>query len=603
MTSGTTEQLLSDVYTDNSEPYLFRKTGGSDKVGSREYLDKIVGGSLAENQLIQNGDFSNGTTGWAKGNYVTWSVSNDGVDVVATQADNLLLKSFSFLPHVYLCAVNLKLTTATTNVGIRFGQAQQWKGCEAITSNQNVIGIFSVSSVQNNYIRISDLRATGNDNVHVYNVRLIDLTAEFGSTIANYVYSLETATAGAGVAWLRQYIDIDTYHPFSEPTLKHVEGLQSHDTTGLNQWDEEWEPGGFYTSTGLPWTTDTRIRSKNFIPVLPDTRYHIRIPEGDNSVILYYGKDKQFIITRSVGNGSIFTTPTNARFIMFNTGSRYVTIHGLNYNHDICINFSSAITNGIYEPYQKRSYSLDSSVVLRGVPTLVEGRLKFDGDEYLYDGTINRRYVIDNLGIRAWTYREDTTIPIFQATLPQIAKSISSTIIANAMCSKYIATTSENVSRVSGKTFAISADGARIYIQDPDYTDAAAFKTAMSGVLLVYEAATPTTETAEPFRQLQICDTYGTESFVATSEVPVGTETRYPEDLKSKIEGLPWDLSMIAPIENGTTASQAYTAGQYFLHNNVFCKALTNIASGATFTLGTNYSETTVAAELYAALH
>ena len=65
LTSGTTEQLLSNVYTDNSEPYLFRKTGGSDKVGSREYLDKIVGGSLAENQLIQNGDFSNGTTGWA----------------------------------------------------------------------------------------------------------------------------------------------------------------------------------------------------------------------------------------------------------------------------------------------------------------------------------------------------------------------------------------------------------------------------------------------------------------------------------------------------------------------------------------------------------
>ena len=54
----------------------------------------------------------------------------------------------------------------------------------------------------------------------------------------------------------------------------------------------------------------------------------------------------------------------------------------------------------------------------------------------------------------------------------------------------------------------------------------------------------------------------------------------------------------IAPIENGTTASNAYSQGDYFFHNTKFCKALTAIASGATFTLNTNYAETTVAEEL-----
>ena len=57
----------------------------------------------------------------------------------------------------------------------------------------------------------------------------------------------------------------------------------------------------------------------------------------------------------------------------------------------------------------------------------------------------------------------------------------------------------------------------------------------------------------------------------------------------------------IAPIENGTAASKAYAQGAYFWHDTKFCKALTAIASGATFTLGTNYTETTVAAELLAA--
>ena len=60
------------------------------------------------------------------------------------------------------------------------------------------------------------------------------------------------------------------------------------------------------------------------------------------------------------------------------------------------------------------------------------------------------------------------------------------------------------------------------------------------------------------------------------------------------------DVSQIAPIENGTTASTNYAQGAYFIHNGKFCKAKTSIASGATFTKGTNYEETTVAAELIA---
>lgn len=60
------------------------------------------------------------------------------------------------------------------------------------------------------------------------------------------------------------------------------------------------------------------------------------------------------------------------------------------------------------------------------------------------------------------------------------------------------------------------------------------------------------------------------------------------------------DASQIAPIENDSTASTSYAQGAYFIHNGKFCKAKTSISSGATFTKGTNYEETTVAAELIA---
>ena len=80
------------------------------------------------------------------------------------------------------------------------------------------------------------------------------------------------------------------------------------------------------------------------------------------------------------------------------------------------------------------------------------------------------------------------------------------------------------------------------------------------------------------------------------------SECDYPADTKLFLTARDEEITQsIAPIENGTTASKAYAQGAYFFHNTKFCKALTAIASGATFTLNTNYTETTVAAELLAA--
>ena len=75
----------------------------------------------------------------------------------------------------------------------------------------------------------------------------------------------------------------------------------------------------------------------------------------------------------------------------------------------------------------------------------------------------------------------------------------------------------------------------RIIIRDTAYTDATTFKTAMSGVYLVYELATPTEETATGFTSPQVVDADGTEQYVdygvaqSTRDVaiPVGHETDY----------------------------------------------------------------------------
>lgn len=52
---------------------------------------------------------------------------------------------------------------------------------------------------------------------------VFDLTAMFGSTIADYAYTLESGTAGSGIAWLKRYgFFSNDYYPYHAATLESV---------------------------------------------------------------------------------------------------------------------------------------------------------------------------------------------------------------------------------------------------------------------------------------------------------------------------------------------------------------------------------------------
>ena len=60
------------------------------------------------------------------------------------------------------------------------------------------------------------------------------------------------------------------------------------------------------------------------------------------------------------------------------------------------------------------------------------------------------------------------------------------------------------------------------------------------------------------------------------------------------------ETSDLAPVENAATASQAYTTGAYIERPDGLYKVIADIASGGTFTVGTNIEKDTVGAELVA---
>lgn len=586
LTVGNANQLLADNGVEDKVPYNFRRSGGGADVGDRE-IDKIVGGTIAWNQL--NMDLN---TIEVAG--ITCTDNGDGsCTVVGTaSANNSLPMTRNLIPlisnHVYLLPPIPNFTPTTTcylsfsgvTIGTRNGGI--WKNTPGYTGGYVRLEFYSGDSVNFKYYP-----------------QWFDLTQMFGSTVADRFLALEQATAGAGVALFRSLFP-KAYYPYNAGELMSV-NTSAHTMVGFNQWDEELEVGYLNTTTGQPESNSNWTRTKNFCPCLPNTDYYCVAPTGTNIHVYWYDANKNFISNQSLFENHVRTSPANAAYFKFiNAVLEY---GGTTYKGDICVNISDASKNGAYEPYHKYTYPLDDSLTLRGIPKLdANNKLYYDGDTYESDGTVTRRYGIVDLGSLTWDYGSSRFLSNAVTGIKKPADN--NTTIQTFSTLFYPGNYNFAAYGSDNNCIGVSTEG-KLGTKGLGYTDSATFTTAMSGVYLVYELATPTTETADPYQNPQAVDLNGTEEYVdeRTVAVPVGHDTLYLENLRAKIEGLPWDMSMLAPIENGATASQAYEQGKYFLRNNKFCKATTAIASGATFTLGTNYEETTVGAELYAALN
>lgn len=581
-TVGNAEQLVSTVRVTDDAPYLFRTAGGAADIGNREY-DTLVGGTVAHNQLVTNGDFSEGeggTYGWttsggtltAANGVATYTITN------AAATNNYMRASDSspnarptwYHGHKYLYGfthreLNSDGTAVSSTGYIRFsflsGQqgwggntSKDWRRSYAVSNHANE----NAAPTQRDWYAIR-LIGTGagpkaeGDRVEVKNVVLIDLTAMFGTEIADHIYALETAEAGSGVEWLRTYGFLALpYYPRNAGVLASV-AATAHETVGFNQWDEEWELGEISSSTGQNQPNNNVIRSKNYIPIIPGIAYYVKAPVAGQSYLQcrLYDADHNFLGTKSITVNAEYTFDAGVAYMRFQETSTY----GTTYKNDICISLAwSGYRNGEYEPYVKHSYPLDSSLTLRGVPKLdAENNLYFDGDTYDPDGTVERKYDEVDLSTLTWSYLADAgngqayflsdvrgvmMPPASNDDVAAILPSSGLTPIAGATMYDSYPDRTIAIQSMDGT----SAEG-HLWIRWSSLSDPADLVTALSGVMLVYPLATPTTEEAEPFQSPQIVDDFGTERYIVTPqdgfEMPVGHITEYPANLRDKLQHLP----------------------------------------------------------------
>lgn len=205
------------------------------------------------------------------------------------------------------------------------------------------------------------------------------------------------------------------------------------------------------------------------------------------------------------------------------------------------------------------NYPLDASLTLRGIPKLdSNNQLYFDGDTYEPDGTVTRRYGIVDLGSLNWTDQSSgTQHSYYSEVISGLKAPGSSSTVAKCVCSApyNIVDVAGFVTSKGDKALGISTSK-RVNVNDNSYATKEAFKTAMSGVYLVYEAVTEEIEQATPYTEYQSVDASGTEEYVSTGVVPVGHDTKYPTDLKGTFETI---LSAI-PSANGTYALKVTVA-------------------------------------------
>lgn len=194
------EVIVTDdgIITEDNEPYDYRQSAGGDTE-----LDELIGGTVAWNQLVENGNFSNGRTGWVAQDA---TLTDDGV-LTATAQNGFIYTSVPIVNrHAYLAFLDLKLTTATNLVRINPTSMGNWTiYTESTTVRQQISGIKKATESATIALRVADTRSANWDDIKIYGVMFIDITLIVGSTIADYIYSLEQSTAGAGVAWLKEH--------------------------------------------------------------------------------------------------------------------------------------------------------------------------------------------------------------------------------------------------------------------------------------------------------------------------------------------------------------------------------------------------------------
>lgn len=319
------------------------------------------------------------------------------------------------------------------------------------------------------------------------------------------------------------------HYPYDAGSLQSL-APEAIESRGVNQWDEEWEQGDILSTNGQNNSGTNNWRTKNYIPVFPETEYYITGVGISSELSLrgrYYDYQKNYIgysdfDGRDLATSRVFKTPTNAYYVRFAPG-----VASIPAGTRLCVNISNPAINGQYFPFRGSHAGINLNNFPYGMNNV--------GD--VYDEKTPKKDVRRlgkiNLGTPNWQADTQGGLRIFK-TYIQDAIAPDSYHLANIKCAKYQTSTMGNLTQVDGSISGSYVSDAykcqiRIYDSAHQSSDATAFRNAMDGVYLVYELAEPV-ETAINEDMTYLVQQGGTEE-VTPITAPFKADIRYSRDI------------------------------------------------------------------------
>lgn len=463
---------------------LIPQTVDSKTVKTSSKIDTIYANGVIENQFVipvttDSDDtqqdvriqaFTNGRiiiTGTASGSNTRW-INKIGAGISFVQG------------HKYLF-------TGTSNISLQ---------CSSFSpSSFSGLGIYTASTTSSNSILL--YYASGKVFNEDFYFNVIDLTLMFGTG-----NEPTTLTDNRIQALLNR-----GYIAYNTGTYKSTSiGAFKSEPYNLFDFDNNRSIG--FINNNYTMNLKYCFYTPNFLSVLPNTSYTFSASSSFQIMrIVEYDKDYNYIKESDGGswqnkNNYTTTLTANTYFVKLtfaNTNNQvdYTQI-GIPTASEIEVCFHRTGTRTGYAPYtepQTLSFKYQGNGAISA-----HDSFEVTKTSYVFTKNVG---VVD-LGSLSWTYDSSHT-RFYSQELSYVEAPTDNDTIANMLCDKYT-TMKQQVLFDGSDNNAISfSSGGRISVRNTAYTDATTFTSAMSGVMLYYEFATPQVLTI-PKQRLGIVD-------------------------------------------------------------------------------------------------
>lgn len=542
--AGTADNIIADTGATQAIPFIQEGTGKGNgeatvKAGGVLQLKKKLGNTVCVNQLVDKSGFPASKTE----NYITFTNNGDGsVTANGTASATVVFEFQNYQPteltigHKYYIQSGFTTTGSGSTFELMLTQV-------TAGGNVNLYGFSQIFECGNN-VNLHTLQFAVRNGATVNNLKctpyLIDLTLWFGSNDR-----IPADLLAHPENWGRYYAGSLAYNA---GTLESADGTVMR-SIGRNCFDES-----------------TYTDAHNYIDIsglIINQTYNIMC--ANTSGLL------QFKISATSGTAAVWSsgTLTGATFTLTENLKSIGKLWIINSSYGaatpaqiqaakVCLSIYYPGESGYdqYYPYSVLAEVDTGSEVLRSAGAVA--------DEKTPDGTITRRVGVVDLGTIDYFYESGYSRISHLIGAEENIKIPDGSDIPNARIIPFKVVSSATGWAGRGGSenlFCIDSTGyLRFYTTQ--YSSAAAFKTAMSGVYLYYELATPTTEQGTAFAENIPCDPDGTLNWTQSAGIPQGNEIFYPADLKGDLESI---LTAI-PSANGTYTLHATvtTAGVTF---------------------------------------